>query len=220
MLRKVSILASVIGIAVAVTGVPAQASRIPPPAPVNAANYTVSCSSFVGALHFKPSVRGNLGPFSGTVKGAVTGCSAEPSSGGAAVDIVSGKVAGPITFDLTDDQGDCGPFIGVGVGPTVYPVDATLTVVWKTAKGTPTLSSGSSVVQLTNVASQAENPVSLSAPGAPGGIGSTGSFTGEDRGSSGSLSFGGESAATAFDDCTRQAGMPKLTFRNAIFELS
>jgi hypothetical protein len=221
MLRKVSVLAAAIAIPLSVisnAGGAASASETTPP-PVNTTNYTVSCSTFSGSVKFNPAARSQVGPFTGNVKGKVDGCTAEPTDGGTPVDIVSGEVTGPITFELNTDQGDCNVFVGTGSAPDVYPVDGTLTVVWRTANRTPAFSSGDSVVQLANVVTQSESQVSLTAPGSPGGVSGTGSFTGADGGASDSLAFDGESSATVFSQCFRPSGMRRLTFGNMPLDL-
>jgi hypothetical protein len=220
--RGLSVLIAAMAIPVSVivmSGQTADASRLPPPPPVNATSYTVTCSSFSGSLHFNPPARSNVGPFSGSIGGKVAGCTAEPNGGGTPVDIASGKVTGPITFDVTTDQSDCSVFLGTGDTPVVFPANATLTIVWKMAKGTPALSSGNSVIQLANVVSQSENPVSLSAPGSPGGVNGTGSFAGTDGGASDSLTFDGESSSTVFGQCFSRPGMHRLTFGGTPLDL-
>lgn len=96
------------------SGQVADASRSPPPAPVNATYYTLTCSGFAGKLHFDPPVHSGTGPFPVTVKGGAKGCTAQPNGGGTPVDISIGKVTGSFTIDEGNDQSDCDVFIGGG----------------------------------------------------------------------------------------------------------
>jgi hypothetical protein len=211
-MRKLSAVIAAITIpitVIAMSGQVAHASRRPPPAPVNATNYMLTCSGFAGKLHFDPPVHSGTGPFPVTVKGGAKGCTAEPNGGGTPVDISIGKVTGSFTIDEGNDQSDCDVFIG---GSEVYPATGTITIVWKTVAGTPALSSGDSVIQLTNVV-QAE-PTGISAPGSSGGISGSGSFTGADGGASDSLTFGGEPFNSVFDQCFSHPGLNKYKYGN------
>jgi hypothetical protein len=212
MLRKLSVIAAavVIPVGVIVSGGTAEATPVVPP--VDATNYTVSCSDFSGALHFKPALTSTVGPFTANVKGTVTGCSAEPVDDGTPVDIVSGKASGPLTFELNGDQGDCNVFVGSAGDPIVYPTSGTLTIAWKTAKRTPVLSSGSSLVTPTNAVHPTDGAVSLSVPGSPGGVTGSGSFSGTDGGASDSFAFDGEPFDEVFHQCFNPPGMHKLSF--------
>ena len=197
----------------------ASASGTKPP-PVDASHYTVSCANFVGVMRFRPRIWGAVGPFTGNVKGTVEGCTATPSGGGTPVSIADGKVSGPLTFELTTDQSDCDAMTGFPDG-TVYPTSGTLTIAWKTAKKTPTLSSGDSVIQPTNLITHSGGGnAELSVPGSPGGVSSTGSFEGTDGGDSDSFSFGVESVGTVFRQCFDHPGITHLSFEGDPLDLA
>ena len=149
----------------------------------------------------------------GNVKGEVTGCTAVPNGGGAAVEIVDGKVSGPITFAPTDEQSGCDTILGYPT-ETSYPTAGTLTIVWKTAKGSPKLSSGNTVLQPTNVITElGTDEDNFSIPGSPGGVSGTGSFEGTDGGNSDSFAFAlFNDYSTIFHDCYYRSGVGHVSF--------
>jgi len=221
MLRKVSALVASVGLPlslIAVFGGSASASGAKPP-PVDATNYTVSCANFAGVMQFRPRIWGTSGPFTGNVKGKVETCTAVPNGGGTPIDIASGKVTGPLTFELTNDQSACSAMLGDPNG-TIYPTSGTLTIAWKTAKKTPALSSGNTVIQPTNLITHSGGGSDeLSIPGSPGGVSSTGSFEGTDGGDSDSFAFGVESTNTVFQQCYTHPGITHLSFEGDPLDL-
>ena len=212
-LRRMTAAAFLIPAIAIMAGSSSAAARGTAPLPVDATNYTVSCSNFYGGMVFQPKVYNGSGTLIGKVKGEVTGCTAVPSGGGAAVEIADGKVSGPLTFAPTDEQSGCDTILGYPT-ETPYPTAGTLTIAWKTLKGSPKLSSGNSVLQPTNVITElGTNEENFSVPGSPGGVSGTGSFEGVDGGNSDSFAFAlGISSSEIEHDCFYGSGLHHVRF--------
>jgi len=212
MLRKLFAFTVVLALPISAIG-SLEGSASASPAPVDASQYTVSCLNFSGVMQFRPRIWGGLGPFTGNVKGKVTGCTAVPYGGGTPVVIKSGKVSGPLTIDVPSDlNSDCGAMIGYP-NRTVYSTTGTLTVQWKTPNKDPALSSGNTLIESTNLISQnVGGALDLSVPGSPDGVSSSGSFAGTDSGASDLLSFAGEPVTTIFHQCFTPPGITKIWF--------
>lgn len=208
------------GVAIASTGsaVALAAKRALPP--VDASNYAISCSNFTGVMQFRPRIWGGLGPFTGNVKGKVSGCTAVPNDAGTPLNVVDGKVSGSVTFELTTDQTDCEPMLGYPNG-TIYPTAGSLTVQWKTLSKSPSLSSGSSVIQPANLITQSGGGVdNLLIPGSTGGVSASGSFQGTDAGAGDSIVFDVDNSRDrVFYRCYDSPGITHLNFGGAAFDL-
>ena len=182
-------------------------------ASVDATQYTASCTTFTGGLHFKPHLVNDPTPVTATVKAALSGCTAEPDNSGTAVDLVTGKITGTLTINVGSSS-DCAMWFGGS-----YATTGSLTISWKTAKGSPKLSSGNTVVTpggLTTGLTGQGGSVTLQIPDSPGDINNTGSFSGSDAGASDSFSFDGEAGSTVFRQCYNEnTGMHKLLYENA-----
>ena len=214
MLRKLCMIAAAVVIPVSViaaSGGTVEAAKVVPP--VDATNYTVSCTVFSGGLKFKPALRSDFSLITAKVKATLAGCTAKPNGSGTPVDITLGKLSGVLTINPATYT-DCAIW---GIGGT-YSANGALSVKWKTAAGTPKLSSGTTTVLpgsvLTGVTGEG-GLETLALPGASGGIGGTGSFEGTDGGASDSFSLWGEDASTVFNQCYSLPGLHMISYFNA-----
>ena len=142
--------------------------------PQDVTHYSLSCGSASGKVSFSPplTMSGGQGPLMVTIKGKLTNCTATPPpSGGPPVSIKLGKFTG--SFVSPVDPG-CPGLLNTNQ------VEGTMNLMWKTAAGTPKLSSGGSSVQFSMVKG-GEDPVGDVFTEIPGS-GAGGSFQGTDAG--------------------------------------
>src|ERR1700685_2501643 len=78
-LRKLCMIAAAIVIPVGVIAASGDtvAAKVVPP--VDATNYTVSCTVFSGGLKFKPALRSDFSLITAKVKATLAGCTAKPN---------------------------------------------------------------------------------------------------------------------------------------------
>jgi hypothetical protein len=199
MIRKLPVVVAAITMsisAIALTGGVASA-RTPP---VNATNYTATCTGISGSLSFNPPLTiagGAVSPETVKTKASFSGCTATPTAGGASVSITKASITGTIT--IASSSHTC---MGLSTGAAT----GNSTVKWTTS---PKLSSGSSVA----------SPGTRS--GGPGGDGSivfssdysgvTGSFEGTDGGASSSTTAQTtESFSSILATCETAKGLKKV----------
>jgi len=141
---------------------------------VDATDYKLSCGTVSGKVSFSPplTMSGGQGSLTVTLKGKIGNCTATPPpAGGPAVTISSGKFSG--SFVSPVDPG-CPGLLGTSQ------VQGSMTMKFKTAAGTPKLTSGASTVQLVEIMGS-QDPVGDVFTDFPG-VGAKGSFQGTDSG--------------------------------------
>jgi hypothetical protein len=189
---------------------------------VNAASYTVSCTSVSGTMRFSPSYKDlNEGVFDTnyfmtTVRAVLSGCTATPTVGGTPVSVTRGMVTGSF-WTLSDGSCDVIEHAGFPTYSTWYPLlydngtiqtspmISQLTTKWKTS---PKLDSGNTVTTLGGlfgVASRSEAKFTF-APNY-----SLGSFSGTDAGASAVTSVKTRLAGL-LTACSSRAGLKKIDF--------
>jgi hypothetical protein len=170
-----------LAVALATGGLTALAVPASATSPVDATNYGVTCTGQTGSMSFSPPLSSAVVTGTETIAVATTlsGCTAKVPTGGTAITISKGTVTGTLTGQL---NGQSGYAILTGAGGSVAPT-GNLSVAWKTATGSPTLSSGPTVINVlsTGVGFTAsgnivEGNVDLTIPGATKGTVS-GSFS-------------------------------------------
>ena len=149
---------------------------------VDATNYGVTCTGQTGSMGFSPPLSSAVvtGTETITVSTNLTGCTAKVPTGGTAITISKGTVTGTLTAPL---NGQSGFSVLTGSAGSIAPTGS-LSVAWTTATGSPTLSSGPTVINVlsTGVGFSAsgsnlfEGYVDLTIPGATKGTVS-GSFS-------------------------------------------
>ena len=149
---------------------------------VDATNYGVTCTGQTGSMGFSPPLSSAVvtGTETITVSSNLTGCTAKVPTGGTAITISKGTVTGTLTAPL---NGQSGFSVLTGSAGSIAPTGS-LSVAWSTATGSPTLSSGPTVINVlsTGVGFSAsgdnlfEGYVNLTIPGAVKGTVS-GSFS-------------------------------------------
>jgi hypothetical protein len=201
MIRKMLVVAAAIAMpasVIAATGGLASAGGVT----VNATTYSISCTGLTGSAKFNPGLMLTTGSPTETVslKAALSGCTATPSGGGAAITSISGSASGTIHSDAS---AGCTGLNGAATDT------GTLTVKWK---ATPKLSSGSTVFSV-NTVTGGTDPGSATTPqfvlSSPNSV--SGSFQGSDGGASSVItadSTSNEGAVVAA--CGGKKGLTKL----------
>ena len=167
--------------------------------PVDAANYTVNCTSVSGTMRFSPPYENlnegvfDVNYFKTTFKATLRHCTATPTAGGAPVSVSRGSIAGSF-WTLSDGSCDVIEHSGFPTYSTWYPLlydngtyqtstmVSQLTTKWRTS---PTLGSGNTVTtpgDVDGAASGSEATFSF-----PPNY-STGSFSGADGGATAAIS--------------------------------
>jgi hypothetical protein len=190
--------------------------------PVNAASYTVKCTSVSGTMRFSPSYKDlnegvfDTNDFMTTVRAVLSGCRAKPTAGGTPVSVTGGTVAGSF-WTLSDGSCDVIEHAGFPTYSTWYPLlydngtiqtspmISQLTTKWKSS---PTLDSGNTITTLGGVFGTASR--SKATFTFPPNY-STGSFSGTDAGNSAAISVK-TPLAGLLTACSSRAGLKRIDF--------
>jgi len=148
---KITRRAGAIGAGLAITGLLAVAAGIgsagaTAPPPVDVSGDHVTCTSFYGSLKFSPALfLVGTGPTTATVKAALDGCTDttkgvyDATSNPGGVTLAAAKVSGTIGYASNN--------LNVGYAT----VTGSFTITWKTASGTPKLTSNTTTLTFTQL---------------------------------------------------------------------
>jgi len=192
-------------VALSLVNFEARAARAAEP-PLDASQYTASCSTVTGTVSFKPAlVTGGTAPTTIRIKGTLDGCRAlPPPVGGAKLRILPGS---RFSGEFTGASNDCASLMSL-----LAPVAGSVTIKWKTS---PEIASKTSVVSFPQ-----ESSVSFDAPWAGSYVNFTfggktavsGSFAGA-NGAGGSSTMAGiysQDAGVLMDACNSAVGLKTL----------
>jgi hypothetical protein len=205
MIRKMLILAAAVAIPVSVVGATAGTASAKGTPPVNATNYTASCTGIKATASFSPALTTNGGTASNEatkIKGTATNCTATPTSGGTPVTITNAKISGTIN-DATSTHTCSGL-----ASPTTE--TGSLKITWKTS---PKLTSSVAVVNPTTVTGGigADGHATFSLSFGPA---TSGPFQGTDNGTSSSTNAETTTTISSIlTTCGGKSGLKKISIQ-------
>ena len=207
-------------VAAPLTAISSSATVGAAPAPVDATDYTVNCTSVSGTMKFSPSFHEGVftvGFYTTTVTAQLSGCTVTPPAGGVPISVTRGKVTGSFE-SVTDssyfeiDYVEPAPgFLVPEWYPLLSPDDPTgpgqLTTTWRTS---PKLSSGRTVTTVTSSLGGTAGSEALFAIPSELPDQSTGSFSGTDSGASSLISTQAPLAGLT-TACAARNGLKRVT---------
>ncbi len=172
---------------------------------IDATHDSIVCSSITAKVKFDRPLRvGGTGTVGAKITAKIENCTASDPTGAAPPMIAEGKLTGRVMLSGSDCS-------SIGT----YALTGSMTMKWKTAKGTPKLSSGESMlsnIYLTGNVDPASGTLSERAPVGVPAVQSTGSFAGTDGGASSNVGFADGSLVTWKYKCDKPGGAKKLSF--------